>query len=279
MDYNNYKCSGTYLANYAGSNNADLAAWQTLSSKDATSISADPVFASATDFHLGSSSPLINKAIPIFSIITDIDGDPRDPSTPDIGADVYPSPLPVTYATLSAKKNSEGNLLSWKTYTESNNLGFELQRSYDGYNYTAIAFVNTKANNGNSSIPLLYEYTDRKPDGAKQYYRLLQKDANGNGKLSNVVVLSVNQSAGLLGTYPNPVVSALFLQLYSEKNTNAKLLVMDASGKPVIQQNTRLEQGSNTSSIYVAALPKGYYNLVITIEGTDKTFSAKFIKQ
>ncbi len=47
------------------------------------------MLASATDLHLRQGSPCIGAATPISGIDFDIDGDPRDPAHPDIGADEF----------------------------------------------------------------------------------------------------------------------------------------------------------------------------------------------
>jgi hypothetical protein len=78
-----------------------LANWQSATGQDANSISADPLFvspngtATTVDLHLQSGSPAIAAGTPITSttvnplsgITNDFDGDNRNPSTPDIGAD------------------------------------------------------------------------------------------------------------------------------------------------------------------------------------------------
>ncbi len=56
---------------------------------EANGLNADPKLVSATDLHLRQGSPCIGAAAPIPGIDFDIDGDPRDPVHPDIGADEY----------------------------------------------------------------------------------------------------------------------------------------------------------------------------------------------
>ncbi|MFC2101224.1 beta strand repeat-containing protein, partial [Bacteroidota bacterium] len=90
-NFNNFYTSGSYLT-YWGGNRANLAAHQTASSMDGNSVSIMPSFYSSTDLHLYLAAT-DNQGTPIPNIMNDIDGDPRDPITPDIGADEYtPSP-------------------------------------------------------------------------------------------------------------------------------------------------------------------------------------------
>ena len=86
-DYNNYFTTGSNLA-YWGGARTDLTALQTASNMDANSFSVDPGFTSSTDLHATAVS-LDGAATPIAVITTDIDGDVRDATNPDIGADEY----------------------------------------------------------------------------------------------------------------------------------------------------------------------------------------------
>ena len=78
--------------NFLGFSTTDQAAlsnWQALTgTPDLNSISTDPLFTSSTDLH--TVNPLLNGAgTPITGITTDIDGDVRNVTTPDLGADEF----------------------------------------------------------------------------------------------------------------------------------------------------------------------------------------------
>lgn len=85
-DYNDlYSKSGSYLGSWGGSQKATLSAWQTASSMDKNSVSADPSFGSNTDYHTRNSF-LYGRATPISGISKDIEGTSRSSTKPDIGA-------------------------------------------------------------------------------------------------------------------------------------------------------------------------------------------------
>jgi len=86
-DYNDLYTTGTNLG-YWGANVADLAAWQIASSMDAHSVSVDPNYTTPTDLHTFYAG-LDGLATPISGITDDIDGETRNASTPDIGADEF----------------------------------------------------------------------------------------------------------------------------------------------------------------------------------------------
>ncbi|NCZ95388.1 MAG: hypothetical protein EBZ16_07690, partial [Flavobacteriia bacterium] len=81
---NNYYASG---AAPFGSGSSTLSAWQTASSQDANSVWGDPLFVSATDLHVQGTAA--NNAGAALGVTTDIDGDTRSTTTPDMGADEY----------------------------------------------------------------------------------------------------------------------------------------------------------------------------------------------
>ncbi|MBI1804389.1 MAG: right-handed parallel beta-helix repeat-containing protein [Ignavibacteria bacterium] len=97
---NNIFANSGYLSNWNNVSKVDLAALQAASGKDVNSVSSYPSFVSSTDLH--SVSPWLNaKATTVASVGDDIDGQARNVSTPDIGADEFtptaPAPLAGTY--------------------------------------------------------------------------------------------------------------------------------------------------------------------------------------
>ncbi len=87
-DNNNLFTTGSNLSFWNSANQSDLTAWQTASDLDANSLSVDPLFPTADDPHFP--NPALNDAgTPLTEVTVDIDGEMRDPATPDIGADEF----------------------------------------------------------------------------------------------------------------------------------------------------------------------------------------------
>ena len=84
---------GGYVVRGSTTNYATLGDWQTASAQDANSFIGDPQFVSATDLHISTTIPTrVESNASFFEgaidwVGTDIDGDTRHASTPDIGAD------------------------------------------------------------------------------------------------------------------------------------------------------------------------------------------------
>jgi parallel beta-helix repeat protein len=107
-NYNNYYSTGSNFV-YYGVARANLAALQAANQpvgNDANSISGDPFYYSVTDLH-ASTTHLWGSGTPIAQVSDDIDGDPRDPVSPCIGADEY-VPAAVDAAVIMALEPSSG---------------------------------------------------------------------------------------------------------------------------------------------------------------------------
>ncbi len=88
-DYNDLFVYGSTVG-YWNSNQATLADFRTASGMDAHSISTNPGYKSATDLH-AISALVDSSATPLALVLYDIDGELRNATYPDIGADEYDS--------------------------------------------------------------------------------------------------------------------------------------------------------------------------------------------
>ncbi|HCY75976.1 MAG TPA: hypothetical protein DHV28_08645 [Ignavibacteriales bacterium] len=131
-DYNDLYVSGT-LANIGYSLTQVLktfSAWQDTTGQDANSINVAAPFTSALDFHIpnGTLTPIESAGTPIALVTTDIDGQPRNASTPDIGADEFAGLLQILApSNLTALADTFSVLLNW-TDNSTNELGFYIER-------------------------------------------------------------------------------------------------------------------------------------------------------
>ncbi|WP_153796115.1 zinc-dependent metalloprotease [Foetidibacter luteolus] len=180
--------------------------------------------------------------------------------------------LPVQMLPLTAEKSGKASLLKWGTVTEQNSSYFEVQRSADGNNYTAIGKVDAA---GNSTVKRNYNFTDNNPLPGVNYYRLKQVDKDGVFSLSNIATLDFDASR-LLALFPNPAKSVLNLKYITRKNENVELLVYDSRGTLVKKATLSAQAGQNMKPLNVAGLAKGMY--VIRAISNDETFIIKFAK-
>ncbi len=189
-------------------------------------------------------------------------------------------PLPVTGLELKGQRIASNVQLTWRTVTEINNQGFELQHSPDGHNYSKIAFVGTKASNGNSNAALDYLYNDAKPFNGANYYRIKQLDKDGKAHFSNVVVVKGIRPAqvNFSNLYPNPAKNILSASIESPKNGNVTFVFTDMAGKVLKLQNAGLTAGDNLVKLNVSNLPSGSYLVKVICSDGCETAIKKFVK-
>ena len=199
--------------------------------------------------------------------------------------------MPVTLLAFTGQKQDNNNLLTWRTATEQNNRGFELQRAAPSNSpqggelspFATIAFVPTKANGGNSTSELSYAYTDKNPPRRSRgaYYRLKQVDFDGKFTYSNVVFIKGEPATelALSALFPNPTHQLLNVVLEAPAGQKVQLLITDLAGKMVQQQTIYLQKGVNSKTMNVAALAKGTYIVkVVCADGCERAVR-KFVKE
>ncbi|MCK9210703.1 MAG: hypothetical protein M0P61_07720, partial [Ignavibacteriaceae bacterium] len=84
--------------------------------------------------------------------------------------------VPVELTSFSANATQSGVELKWSTATETNNKGFEVQRSSDNKTFNLISFVDGK---GTTTLIQHYNYVDASAISGKYFYRLRQVDFDG----------------------------------------------------------------------------------------------------
>ena len=93
--------------------------------------------------------------------------------------------------------------LAWQTTTETNNYGFEIQKSLDRVNYDRIGFV---AGHGTTQESQRYEFLDQASNSGISYYRLKQIDHDGEFDFSKTIEADIQTTPvfWLSQNYPNP---------------------------------------------------------------------------
>lgn len=183
--------------------------------------------------------------------------------------------LPVSLISFTGYQKDKFGILEWKTSSENNNKGFELEKSYDGSSFTKIAFVDAA---GNASSPHSYLYNDKTKLTNIQYYRLKQIDLNGGFTYSNTVVLKTNGKDILeLQSVSNPFFSSVNM-LFSKPPSGIMIIqLFDMNGR-LAYSTSRMSGNSSKLEIGIPAIiSSGSYILNIRAEGQQ--FSKNIIKQ
>lgn len=173
-------------------------------------------------------------------------------------------PLPATITRFEGRKINAGNLLSWSTSNEQNNDYFNLQYSSNGIDFETIAKINTKAQNGNSSVELSYEFEHTNPQLGHNYYRLQQIDIDQHASYNaKVVDLIWSANGNTVSIYPNPTKGLVNIDLYATKAQNTTVKVLDMSGRIVKQLQAQCVTGMNALSINLDEIASGIYTIQV----------------
>lgn len=167
--------------------------------------------------------------------------------------------LPVSFKMFNATRRTAQNVqLDWQTASEQNNKGFYVERLLAGKGWQTLAFVNSKAVNGNSSADLNYSFTDINNVKGISQYRLRQVDIDGRFKYSNTRAVHGDQQGSRTLIFPNPASSGAFTILFEDVNTLRNVIVSDVSGR-IVQQWRNIAG----NSLRVENLVPGMYTISI----------------
>ncbi|MEJ8757649.1 T9SS type A sorting domain-containing protein [Pontibacter sp. H259] len=186
-------------------------------------------------------------------------------------------PLPVELVYFKATKVNNNAVLEWRTASEENNKGFEVQVSADGYTYQAIGFV--KSTVGTSVIAQTYAYTDtRNGKNGVVYYRLRQVDVDGTFKYYGPKTINFGTvTKTSIKAFPNPFTSGVKLAIDAETDGKATVTLYATSGKVLLHLQEQLAKGSSELQLNLDKnLPTGLY--LLTIEQSGKKETLKLIK-
>lgn len=171
------------------------------------------------------------------------------------------SVLPLKLLSFSAVKDGKVNFLRWQTAQEVNVDRFEIEKSWNGMEYSTIGKINA----GSSK----YNFTDNKPFKGINYYRLKMVDKDGKMEYSPVRTIN-NSDNFYVSVYPLPAKDRLNIQIQSNKTEKAEITVTDISGKTLITKSVSLAEGLNNSVINVQSLTNGVYFLkIVTPQKTE----------
>lgn len=182
--------------------------------------------------------------------------------------------IPVELVSFSANVVSGNVVLNWKTATETNNLGFAVQRSFDGQSFYDIGFVN---GSGTTTETKSYSFIDADL-GITQtlYYRLRQIDYNGTAVYTSIINVELTKpiSFNLAQNYPNPFNPSTTINFSLPVDAKVTVKVYNILGKEVFQViNDNLKAGNHIYPISFENISSGVYIYTIEANGIDgKTF-------
>ena len=192
------------------------------------------------------------------------------------------SPLPVELSSFSAIVLKDKVKLVWRTDTEVNNYGFEVEKTSLSASplrgWEKIGFVD---GNGNSNSPKDYFFEDNSLTPDKYSYRLKQIDNDGKYNYSEVIEvdLSVPIKFELSQNYPNPFNPSTSIKFSLPEAGQVRLTVFNVLGEEVaILVNENKEAGVHTINFNGSELNSGLYIYKIEAKGNLQSRKMMLLK-
>jgi Secretion system C-terminal sorting domain/Vault protein inter-alpha-trypsin domain len=143
------------------------------------------------------------------------------------------SVLSVKIESMAASQSHNNVTLSWTTSTETNNLGFDIERKTDNSVFVKVGFIQGK---GTTTAKHSYSFTDNNLPSGSYTYRIKQIDVNGsihylkeiNVEVGTPTVFSLEQN------YPNPFNPSTTIKYQLPKAGFVTLRIYDILGREVV---------------------------------------------
>lgn len=195
------------------------------------------------------------------------------------------SPLPVELTSFSASAKGNAVNLAWKTATEVDNYGFEIERtslsfsqlqseaSEGGRDWAKVGFVQGA---GSSNSPKEYSFSDMSVTSGAYNYRLKQIDNDGQFTYSKEVEVEIESPTAFVleQNYPNPFNPSTTIQFSLPVAAKISIKLYDILGRELI---TLLEGNySSGRQRYVfdaSKLASGVYVYQLNAEADTKNSS------
>ncbi len=189
-----------------------------------------------------------------------------------VNSSVAAGALPVTFLSFDGILEGGTAKLTWSTASEFNNKGYEVQKSTDGFNFSAINFVQGK---GNSSVENSYSFIDKKVLAGNNFYRLKQIDIDGNSKYSSTIRLDFKHFDWAI--FGNPISSNSWVQLQLAKTAKVAIKIISLDGK-IIKTINKGSIGMGTYSIPLSLDNVSAGTYIVRLLVDDESFIKKVIK-
>jgi Secretion system C-terminal sorting domain len=181
----------------------------------------------------------------------------------DVGPSYLGGPLPITLVSFNVFNKNKTAELNWTTASEQNSSHFEVERSFDGKNFTKIGEVKAA---GNSTSSVNYVFKDAFYTEGSHYYRLKQVDLDGKFDYSAIRTVSFDTDKTIT-IFPNPAKNVIHIQLSTPSVNSFNMAIYNLQGQLVKTINKR-----ETSEIYnISDLNEGVYFAQIIAGSVTKT--------
>ncbi len=178
-------------------------------------------------------------------------------------------PVPVELATFAAHVLGDSVVLTWTTASESQNLGFSVERALgEGKPFKEIGFVEGA---GTSAEPHEYTFSDHPPGPGVYWYRLRQIDTDGTASISKAVRVTVAPTDfRLLAAFPSPFNAQTRIRFRTLAAGTATLSIFSTTGRLVWKTELQVAEPGSHELVWEGrdaagrSLPSGVYFVRLT---------------
>jgi hypothetical protein len=184
-----------------------------------------------------------------------------------------PYVLAIKLQSFDAVKQGESAAIKWKVGYSSTAKAFEVLKSTDGRNFTPLKNVDAIKN------VVDYNTSDNALVAGANYYKLKITDENGSISHSNTAIVYYKYKGfEIAGMVPTLVKNNAVLSIASHAAGNGSLVVIDAEGKQVYNQQVRLLAGNNNFNLSLGNLSAGVY-YIYAYSNDGKSNVTRFVKE
>ena len=194
---------------------------------------------------------------------------------------IIEQPLSIELTSFTGNVGNKTDVtLNWITATETNNKGFDIERSVNTSDtWVKVGYIEGK---GTTTTLTSYRFNDLKLNTGKYNYRLKQIDYNGNFKyydLNEIIEIGIPNKYDISQNYPNPFNPATNIRYDLPKNGFVKLVVYDALGREIeTLVNEKQSAGVYEVIFNASQYSSGVYFYKLTTDGFSETKKMLMIK-
>lgn len=179
--------------------------------------------------------------------------------------------LPVHFISFTGRMLPDNTVrLDWRAVTDQLHDYFEVERSVDGANFTAIG-------RGPSEAP--YWKIDPSPAVGNNYYRIKQVDLDGTITYSIIVNVYYNPDAFRISVYPNPVKDVVNIKINATAVDRYTISISDMNGRKVHEESIQTGVAGGEVNIDLTKNPAQVFILTVRNGRNEIVASEKIAKQ